>query len=289
MPVTSPSNSKPFLVPTGTDLTGLTAYLMDLATGSDIPMPDLALHPLAWTAPAGRAWVQLTGLPDLMVLSVAEAVLTVVLTSDGSTCLQDSVTTASTGLAGPNPVTVIVQDSLTNAPLMGVDLAVWSQDLQTLVAGPLRTDQSGQALFGLPVGTFQTLAFASGAAFANPFQTVVSGGPSIKVIAGTKQVIGVPAPDKVTIYGYVLAPSGTPLSGVAVKLTLDTTTPQMLENVAVGQDSLTIQTNELGYFELSVFGGLKITLAIDNVNFSKSGTLPATGLVSLEQLNVLFQ
>jgi hypothetical protein len=187
------------------------------------------------------------------------------------------------GIAGANPVTINITDSYTTGPMGGVSVAIWNYALSTKIIPGIETDVAGIAVFGLPTGSYQAILFKSGAMFANPFPFVVAGVPLTLNLQGTLQIISVPDAGKVTIYGYVLAPDSSPVRSSSVALTLNGR-PQQIGNASVSGLSLSEFTNELGYFEFVVYGGINVTITIDQSGYSKSGVLPLSGAHSLDSL-----
>lgn len=85
----------------------------------------------------------------------------------------------------------------------------------------------------------------------------------------------------VKLFGYFKDLKQDPLVAADVKILLKPT-PQYTKDILFNSNHLDLLTNEEGYFEITLPGGLSITVVVPITKFQVSGVLPLSG-----ELNIL--
>lgn len=85
----------------------------------------------------------------------------------------------------------------------------------------------------------------------------------------------------VKLFGYLKDITQNPVVAADVRIILKPT-PQYTNNILFNSNHLDLLTNEEGYFEVVLPGGLMVTVVIPITKFQVSGLLPLSG-----ELNVL--
>lgn len=88
----------------------------------------------------------------------------------------------------------------------------------------------------------------------------------------------------VTVFGYVKKITGCPIPGAEIRIRINPS-PQYSEANIISKDDFLLLSDEEGYFELSLIGGLKITVIIPDCNYQITGVLPPNGRIELTQID----
>lgn len=93
--------------------------------------------------------------------------------------------------------------------------------------------------------------------------------------------------NKVKLYGNVLNLFGIPLENVRVIFRISPSPQTIGENI-IDRANYEVLTDELGYFEKEVLGGLKVTVIIPSTKFTATGVLPVnTRTLKVTELELL--
>lgn len=259
----------------------------------------------------GAGWYRITGLPNAtgprsLIVYDTGAALTVVenygaiIMAPGTYMLLhheewsgiDSMVSGLVALftsaGGNTPITIILNDSVTGLPIVGASISIWTQDLSSCLVPMLTTSVSGKVVTALPAGTYSVFVFKPFAIFGNlPYTLTVVSGPAITVTyTGQDGVAPVtPTINKVTLYGFVLAPSGVPLSGVEVKVRM-ASTPSMVQTAGFARAAVSVLTDSTGYFEVILPGGTKVSVECETVGYSRQGVLRPSGTQDWQSFSV---
>jgi hypothetical protein len=293
--ILSPTNSRPFLASSGLLTATVTISYVehDGAVETDISTSGATLVLLNPVAATGFSYYRVKGLPELSALGYRQADLIVAKSSDNSLLYQESISVgdragvALVGQVGLQPVTVTVTDSVSSLPIAGATASVWDSALAVQVVPGVLTDVLGRAVLALPTGSYKVLLFRRDSSFANPFALSVSNAPVSAGYTGVVNAVTVPDPGEVTFYGFIQNVDGTPAVGVPVLISLNSV-PQFEGGVGFVAESVTATTDLNGFFEVELAASANVTVFVEAIRFQKSGVLPASGRVSLSQLNTDF-
>ena len=97
--------------------------------------------------------------------------------------------------------------------------------------------------------------------------------------------ITVPDPNMVTVWGYIVYPDNKPVVASKVLVKVDPS-PQAFNNSLLDRTEYTTKTDETGYFEFQLIGGLNVTIINLDSNFKRSGTLPTYGFLEATKLGM---
>ena len=86
------------------------------------------------------------------------------------------------------------------------------------------------------------------------------------------------------VFGYLKNIDGSPLVATAVRIIISPS-PQYIKDILFDRTCLELLTNEEGYFEKTLLGGLNITVVIPSTKFQVSGTVPLTGEINIINLD----
>jgi len=284
-------NSQPFFHSGGAGLTlsnfSIRYFNDDVVPAALLSLAGIILEDLSGLMDAG--WYRLTGLSESTAprtLLVAEA-----LVSDVPILRQSwpdtTLTALFIGAPGNIPVTVLLTDEDTAAPISGVSVSVWDATSTTVVVPLLVSGNAGKVVTALPPGSYRVYLYKPFAVFVDlPVVVDVVATPVTVSVTGKDGLPPVqPSFQQVTVYGHVLRPNTTPYAGVEVKLRLQNT-PQMGQTASFSRAAISVVTDEDGYFEIRSVGSLYISLECDATGYSRVGKLPVSGALNWKDFSV---
>lgn len=87
----------------------------------------------------------------------------------------------------------------------------------------------------------------------------------------------------VKLYGKFVDMTNTPIAGEPVFIRLRPV-PQTIEDRTIIKDLYSIITDEEGYFEVELIGGINVVVSMPRASFQVSGVLPFMGTLDVVEL-----
>lgn len=87
----------------------------------------------------------------------------------------------------------------------------------------------------------------------------------------------------VKLYGNIKKLDGSPSIAASVRIMISPS-PQHTNNTLYERSQLVLLTDDLGYFEQVLPGGLQVTVVIPSTKFQVTGILPLTGEINVINL-----
>lgn len=183
------------------------------------------------------------------------------------------------------PTTIHIIDKDTLLPLEGVVVSVWNSDYSAM-AGDGITDNSGNFLLGLEPDGYRGFFAKSGYTFY-PIPTTIGVGEeaSLFEIEGTPVVTPAIPQGLVWLYGEVKDTSLNPLINAAVNIFL-LGTPQTKNGAVLERAITTVYTDCAGKWGILLAGGTRVSVTILAGKYSKSGILPFTGSIEVNDIGL---
>lgn len=89
-----------------------------------------------------------------------------------------------------------------------------------------------------------------------------------------------------TVQGRITDAAGTPMQAVGVRVlpTSERNVPIFNGDALVARESMSTITDENGEFSINVLQGLRVTITVDNIGYSKQVTIPEEATVNFKDL-----
>ncbi len=170
----------------------------------------------------------------------------------------DGPVSAIGGGSGAYAQTIVAYDSVTQAPIPGVNVAVRNLS-QTALLGVIRTDYEGIALINLDAGEYRVAASAAGYSFTPERLMVGSGLPD--TVFGVSFDPGTPpSPELCRVFGYLYALDGSPEKSAVIQAYLPAGVARY-GGLIIAPLTVSAVTNEDGYFCLDLVPSDSLTPA----------------------------
>lgn len=287
--------SKPFYIfSVPLALSDLVISLVDdtITPYTEISTPDVVLESL--TAEIGQGWYRVSGLPivtsprTLLVFQLINLTTPLLIqTWDNLNSILTTTNNIYDLIRGNGIFPVIItclENSLGNS-IPDVKISIWNQDLTELLIPEKITGLDGTTTVFLQPGTYKAVYYKQGSSFPDAtIFTVIDSLLEIQVEATTEisnpSIIG-----KCKVFGWVKDPALNPIVATKIKYMISPN-PQNLKGVLFDRSVYEqILTDENGYFEIVLAGGLAVTFTIPVTGFSATGVIPNLGSIQVTDLN----
>jgi hypothetical protein len=184
------------------------------------------------------------------------------------------------------PITFKLQEDPSEEAIAGAYVSIWNRDFTSLVVPNLTTDTNGMATFGLPAERYNAVFFCEGYNFPNTVYFEVSKRETLTVEANVT-VVSPLVKGYCLLFGYLKDISSKAIFDSKVRIRLNPA-PQWSGDNLISKEDFTVYTDENGYFEISLLGNTKVTVAVPEANFQVTGMLPPSGRMNVTDLNKQF-
>lgn len=185
------------------------------------------------------------------------------------------------------PVTFHLLETPSHEVIEGAFISIWDTNFTHLVIPNLTTDVDGFATVGLIAGAYNAVFYMEGFSFPNTVFFHVTDTPLSFTVEGDVSIVSPIVRGYCLVYGFVADLSNKPIVDTIVRVRINPT-PQYKDTKVVSKDDYTLYTDENGYFEQSLLGGLKVTITIPAANYQTVGVLPPSGRIDITKLDKQF-
>lgn len=168
--------------------------------------------------------------------------------------------------AGANSVTITLQTSGA-VPIPGQNVTVKNSAETAVIAGPVLTNASGQAVFALDNGTYHVLVSSTAAYAPLAAQTLVVAGTTTATYTLTPFTAGAPAsPSLCRIFGFLKKLDGTAAVGAEVAFRLTDSSPFRAAGNTVVVTEVKTTTDGSGYFQADLTRSSQLTPVVSGAS-----------------------
>ena len=183
-----------------------------------------------------------------------------------------------------SPVTFHLLENPSSEVIEGAFISIWDAGFNNLIIPNITTDENGFATVGLIAGAYNAVFYMEGFTFPNTVFFHVTNTPLSFTVQGDVSIVSPIVRGYCLLYGFIKDVSNKPIPDSVVRIRLNPS-PQYKDTSVVSKEDYILYTDENGYFEQSLLGGLRVTVTAPEANFQTVGVLPLTGRIDITKLN----
>lgn len=182
------------------------------------------------------------------------------------------------------PVTINVENNLTNTPIADVTLSVWTNVLTAAVVPNVTTNIEGIVTTALPQNaTYKIFAYKEKVNFQQPYTITIGTSPVELTMYGNTKYLNQTITDKVLLYGNLKYLDLSPIQNAKVFIRLSPI-PQVEDRLLISKNDLIIVTDQNGFFSTLLPGDFQVSISIPEAHFQITRKLPTFGEIEISQL-----